>query len=126
MVSSLRRQVALLRRFPGFEAPARGGAGEDRAAACRRRSSRRRDAGPGTHRRHGSATLLDQCHRTASRRCAWIGGQRGQVGAEPMSAWNAFGYLAAGLVVAAFCMEDIRHLRVVGVASNVAFLAYGL
>ena len=43
-----------------------------------------------------------------------------------MSAWNAVGFLAAGLVITAFCMKDILHLRIVAVASNVAFLAYGI
>jgi hypothetical protein len=43
-----------------------------------------------------------------------------------MNAWNAVGFLAAGLVITAFCMKDILHLRIVAVASNVAFLAYGL
>ena len=43
-----------------------------------------------------------------------------------MNAWDAVGFLAAGLVVAAFCMKDILHLRMVGVASNVAFLVYGV
>ena len=42
-----------------------------------------------------------------------------------MNAWNAVGFLAAGLVTTAFCMKDILHLRIVAVASNVAFLAYG-
>jgi hypothetical protein len=45
---------------------------------------------------------------------------------DPMNAWNAVGYLAAGLVITAFCMKDILHLRIVAVASNVAFLAYGV
>ena len=43
-----------------------------------------------------------------------------------MNAWDLVGYLAAGLVIAAFCMKDIMHLRIVGVASNVAFLTYGV
>jgi len=43
-----------------------------------------------------------------------------------MNAWDAVGYLAAGLVFAAFCMREILHLRIVAVASNVAFLAYGI
>jgi hypothetical protein len=43
-----------------------------------------------------------------------------------MNAWNAVGFLAAGLVFTAFCMKDILHLRIVAVASNVAFLAYGV
>jgi hypothetical protein len=40
-----------------------------------------------------------------------------------MNAWNAVGFLAAGLVITAFCMKDILRLRIVAVASNVAFLA---
>ena len=43
-----------------------------------------------------------------------------------MNAWTAVGFLAAGLVITAFCMRDILHLRIVAVASNVAFLAYGM
>jgi hypothetical protein len=43
-----------------------------------------------------------------------------------MNAWNAVGFLASGLVITAFCMNDILHLRIVAVASNVAFLAYGV
>jgi hypothetical protein len=43
-----------------------------------------------------------------------------------MNVWNAVGFLAAGLVITAFCMKDILHLRIVAVASNVAFLAYGV
>ena len=43
-----------------------------------------------------------------------------------MNVWNAVGFLAGGLVITAFCMKDILHLRIVAVASNVAFLAYGV
>ena len=43
-----------------------------------------------------------------------------------MNAWNAVGFLAAGLVATAFCMKDIVHLRIVAVVSNVAFLMYGM
>jgi hypothetical protein len=43
-----------------------------------------------------------------------------------MSGWNAIGYLASGLVLAAFCMKEMVPLRVVAVFSNVAFLIYGL
>jgi hypothetical protein len=43
-----------------------------------------------------------------------------------MNTWDAVGFLAAGLVIAAFCMKDILHLRMVAVASNVAFLTYGV
>jgi len=45
---------------------------------------------------------------------------------ELMNASNAVGFLAAGLVITAFCMKDILHLRIVAVASNMAFLAYGI
>ena len=31
-----------------------------------------------------------------------------------MYVWHAFGFVAAALVIAAFCMEDILHLRIVG------------
>lgn len=43
-----------------------------------------------------------------------------------MNAWDSVGFLAAGLVLAAFCMKDILHLRIVAVASNLTFLAYGV
>ena len=43
-----------------------------------------------------------------------------------MNTWNAVGFIAAGLVITAFCMKDILHLRIVAVASNVAFLTYGV
>lgn len=43
-----------------------------------------------------------------------------------MNAWNVVGFVAAGLVITAFCMKDVLHLRIVAVASNVAFLAYGV
>ncbi len=43
-----------------------------------------------------------------------------------MNAWDAVGFVAAGLVITAFCMKDILQLRIVAVASNVAFLAYGV
>lgn len=36
------------------------------------------------------------------------------------------GYLAAGLVLATFGMRDMVALRATAIASNVAFLAYGL
>jgi hypothetical protein len=45
---------------------------------------------------------------------------------NPMNAWDAVGFLASGLVITAFCMKDILHLRIVAVASNVAFMAYGV
>jgi hypothetical protein len=43
-----------------------------------------------------------------------------------MFTWDAVGYLASGLVFAAFCMKDIVPLRLVAVGSNIAFLVYGL
>ncbi len=43
-----------------------------------------------------------------------------------MSSWDAVGFLASATVVVAFCMKDIVLLRSVALASNVAFLAYGL
>lgn len=38
---------------------------------------------------------------------------------------DAIGYLAAGLVFATFCMRSMVPLRLVAIASNVAFIAYG-
>jgi len=43
-----------------------------------------------------------------------------------VNAWDAVGFLASGLVIAAFCMNGIVQLRIVAVASNVAFLTYGI
>jgi hypothetical protein len=43
-----------------------------------------------------------------------------------MVAWNAIGYLASALVLAAFCMREMIPLRLVAVCSNIAFLIYGL
>jgi hypothetical protein len=43
-----------------------------------------------------------------------------------MTWYEASGYLASSLVIAAFCMKDIVTLRSVALASNVAFLVYGL
>jgi hypothetical protein len=43
-----------------------------------------------------------------------------------MKAWDALGYLASSLVVAAFCMRDIVPLRIAALGSNIAFLAYGI
>jgi hypothetical protein len=43
-----------------------------------------------------------------------------------MFSWDAVGYLASGLVFAAFCMKHIVPLRLVAVGSNIAFLIYGL
>jgi hypothetical protein len=39
---------------------------------------------------------------------------------------DALGFVAAGLVLATFCMRSMRALRLVALASNVAFLAYGM
>jgi len=38
---------------------------------------------------------------------------------------DAVGYLAAGLVLATFCMRSMGGLRLVALASNLAFIAYG-
>jgi len=38
---------------------------------------------------------------------------------------DGIGYLAAGLVLAAFCMRSMSKLRLVALASNLAFIAYG-
>jgi hypothetical protein len=43
-----------------------------------------------------------------------------------MAAWDTVGYLASGLVFAAFCMKDMMPLRLVSLCSNIAFLIYGL
>jgi hypothetical protein len=43
-----------------------------------------------------------------------------------MNPLDAVGYVASGLVFAAFCMKDIIPLRLVAIFSNVAFLTYGL
>jgi hypothetical protein len=48
------------------------------------------------------------------------------MGLASMFTWDAVGYLASGLVFAAFCMKDITPLRIVAVGSNFAFLVYGL
>jgi CRP/FNR family transcriptional regulator, cyclic AMP receptor protein len=48
------------------------------------------------------------------------------MGLAAMFTWDALGYLASGLVFAAFCMKDIIPLRAVAVGSNLAFLSYGL
>lgn len=42
-----------------------------------------------------------------------------------MNAFEPVGYLASLLVLATFCMRDMVALRVVAIASNVAFIAYG-
>ncbi|WP_143199821.1 hypothetical protein [Bradyrhizobium sp. NAS80.1] len=38
---------------------------------------------------------------------------------------NVFGYLAASLVLATFCMRSMSGLRSMALASNLAFIAYG-
>jgi CRP/FNR family cyclic AMP-dependent transcriptional regulator len=38
---------------------------------------------------------------------------------------DSVGYLASGLVLATFCMRSMSGLRLVGLASNLAFIAYG-
>jgi hypothetical protein len=43
-----------------------------------------------------------------------------------MSLWDTVGYVAAALVLAAFCMRDMVPLRIAALCSNVAFIAYGL
>jgi len=43
-----------------------------------------------------------------------------------MTIWDTAGYLASSLVITAFCMKDIRQLRLAALVSNVAFLVYGL
>jgi CRP/FNR family cyclic AMP-dependent transcriptional regulator len=40
--------------------------------------------------------------------------------------WNFVGYLASGLVLAAFASKAIIPLRAIAIASNVAFLIYGI
>jgi hypothetical protein len=43
-----------------------------------------------------------------------------------MSIVDTLGYVAAGLVLAAFCMESIALLRIVAILSNLAFIAYAV
>jgi hypothetical protein len=43
-----------------------------------------------------------------------------------MTHCDAAGYLASGLVFAAFCMKEMIPLRIVGICSNLAFIIYGL
>jgi hypothetical protein len=40
--------------------------------------------------------------------------------------WDLCGYIASGLVLAAFYMKDMIPLRLVALLSNLAFIAYGL
>lgn len=42
-----------------------------------------------------------------------------------MSLTEPIGYLASALVLATFCMRDMRWLRGVAIASNLAFIGYG-
>ena len=42
-----------------------------------------------------------------------------------MNAYEPIGYLASLLVLATFCMRGMVALRLVAIASNVAFIAYG-
>jgi hypothetical protein len=43
-----------------------------------------------------------------------------------MNAHELIGYLASLLVLATFCMRDMVALRVVAIASNIAFITYAL
>jgi hypothetical protein len=43
-----------------------------------------------------------------------------------MSLWDLVGYVAAALVLAAFCMREMVPLRIAALCSNLAFIAYGL
>lgn len=43
-----------------------------------------------------------------------------------MTCWNSVGYLASSLVLVAFAVKDIIPLRMIAIASNVAFLSYGI
>lgn len=42
-----------------------------------------------------------------------------------MNHHKALGYVAPLLVLAAYCMRGMAALRIVGIASNLAFMAYG-
>ena len=42
-----------------------------------------------------------------------------------MSPSDIAGFLAAGLVLAAFCMREMVPLRITALCSNLAFIAYG-
>lgn len=39
---------------------------------------------------------------------------------------DLLGFMAAAAVLAGFCMNSIRHLRIAALASNVLFVLYGL
>ena len=43
-----------------------------------------------------------------------------------MTSWDSVGYLASILVLAAFGAKEMIPLRMIALASNVAFLGYGL
>jgi CRP/FNR family transcriptional regulator, cyclic AMP receptor protein len=43
-----------------------------------------------------------------------------------MSVYDGIGFLAAGLVFAAFGMKEMVALRIVAMCSNVAFIVYGV
>ena len=43
-----------------------------------------------------------------------------------MNPSDALGYLASALVLATFCMRGMVTLRALGIASNLAFIAYGV
>ena len=43
-----------------------------------------------------------------------------------MTHCDVAGYLASGLVFAAFCMKEMIPLRIVGICSNLAFIVYGV
>src|SRR5579862_4857774 len=43
-----------------------------------------------------------------------------------MTTIDAMGYVAASLVLAAFCAKRMVSLRALAIASNLAFIAYGL
>jgi hypothetical protein len=42
-----------------------------------------------------------------------------------MTAVDALGYVAAGLVLATFCAKSMVLLRVLAISSNLAFIGYG-
>jgi hypothetical protein len=42
-----------------------------------------------------------------------------------MSVWDTFGFLAATLTFTAFLVKTMRPLRLLALASNVAFILYG-
>jgi hypothetical protein len=40
--------------------------------------------------------------------------------------WDLVGYLAAALVLTAFCMREMVPLRIAALCSHLAFITYGL